>query len=142
VQLRGGRKSDKSSSSSKGRSTSKGSKKGKSKKRSKYEVVQWDGNRKKSSGFGAAAGLKERLEKLAKTGQAAYKDVYRRAKVVRSSAFEGLLLKATWPGDDPVPADILHEIVKYSIPAFKFSSVVSVCVCGVLCRVFSVPFAV
>lgn len=45
-------------------------------------------------------------------------------QVMRSSGFEGMLLKATWPGDDPVPHDILGEIIKYSIPAFKFTGVV------------------
>jgi hypothetical protein len=46
-------------------------------------------------------------------------------QVLRSSAFEGMLLKATWPGNSPVPPEILGEIIKYSIPAFKFSSSVS-----------------
>lgn len=34
-----------------------------------------------------------------------------------------MLLTATWPNDDPVPKKILNEIVKHSIPAFKFSKV-------------------
>jgi hypothetical protein len=42
------------------------------------------------------------------------------SQVVRSSAFEGMLLKATWPGDEAVPQDILTEIIKHSIPAFKY----------------------
>ncbi len=54
-----------------------------------------------------------------------YKDVYRRAKVLRSSPFEGMLLKATWPSADPVSPDILNEIVRHSIPAFKYGSSVS-----------------
>lgn len=44
---------------------------------------------------------------------------------MRSSAFEGMLLKATWPGNEPVPQDILTEIIKHSIPAFKYSQSVS-----------------
>jgi len=70
--------------------------------------------------------FRERLERLAKSslkqGQILSKEAFRRAKVVRSSAFEGMLLKATWPSNDPVQPEILNEIVKYSIPAFKFSS--------------------
>lgn len=42
-------------------------------------------------------------------------------QVLRSSAFEGMLLKATWPGNEPVPQEILVEIIKHSIPAFKYS---------------------
>lgn len=67
-------------------------------------------------------GLRDKLEKLAKQGQSMYNDVYRRAKVLRSSAFEAMLLKATWPSDEPVQPEILGEIIKYSIPAFKFAS--------------------
>jgi hypothetical protein len=70
--------------------------------------------------------FRERLESIAKSslkqGQILSKEAFRRAKVVRSSAFEGMLLKATWPSNDPVQPEILNEIVKYSIPAFKFSS--------------------
>jgi hypothetical protein len=41
--------------------------------------------------------------------------------VLKSSTFEGLLLKATWPGNEAVPSSILTEIIKYSIPAFRYS---------------------
>lgn len=70
-------------------------------------------------------GLRDKLEKLSKQGQSVFNDVYRRAKVLRSSAFEAMLLKATWPSNEPVQPEILGEIIKYSIPAFKFSSAVS-----------------
>ncbi len=69
--------------------------------------------------------IRDRLEQVAKIGQHAYKDMYRRAKVLKSSTFEGNLLKATWPGDAPVPAELLSEIIKYSIPAFKYTRSVS-----------------
>ena len=36
-----------------------------------------------------------------------------------------MLLKATWPSNDPVQPDILGEIIKYSIPAFKYTGTVS-----------------
>lgn len=85
-----------------------------------FQLISWSGsNRPKKKSKGPS--LRERLEQLAKHGQSAYKEVYRRAKVLRSSAFEGILLKATWPGDQPVPPDLLTEIIKYSIPAFKYS---------------------
>ena len=53
--------------------------------------------------------LKEKFDVMKELGQNAYKEGYRRAKVLRSSAFEGLLLKATWPGNKEVPQDILNE---------------------------------
>jgi hypothetical protein len=87
----------------------------------KKDVGPWSNRGKKSK----ASSFKTRLEKLAKQGQFVYKDVYRRAKVLRSSAFEAMLLKATWPSNDPVQPDILGEIIKYSIPAFKYSNAVS-----------------
>eukprot|EP01039_Chlorochromonas_danica_P000517 gene515-556_t len=92
------------------------------KKSNKFQLIPWgssrnQSNQKKKKG----PSLKERLEQLAKQGHTAYNEVYRRAKVLRSSAFEGILLKATWPGNDPVPPELLTEIVKYSIPAFKYS---------------------
>ena len=49
---------------------------------------------------------------MAKQGQSLYSNVYRKAKVLRSSAFEGMLLKATWPDDEPVPAEILGDAPK------------------------------
>lgn len=40
---------------------------------------------------------------------------------MKSSAFEGILLKATWPGNEAVPPELLSEIIKYSIPAYKYA---------------------
>ena len=40
---------------------------------------------------------------------------------MRSSAFEGMILKATWPGNEAIPNEILTEIIRHSIPAFKYS---------------------
>jgi hypothetical protein len=37
-----------------------------------------------------------------------------------------MLLKATWPGNEPVSQEILVEIIKHSIPAFKYSQSVFV----------------
>ena len=79
----------------------------------------WKSKSKKGKSKGPT--IKDRLEQVAKIGQHAYKDIYRRAKVLRSSTFEGNLLKATWPGDNPVPSELLSEIIKYSIPAFKYT---------------------
>ena len=31
-----------------------------------------------------------------------------------------MLLRATWPGNEAVPQDLLTEIIKHSIPAFKY----------------------
>ena len=45
-------------------------------------------------------------------------------QVLRSSAFEGMLLRATWPGNEAVPQDLLTEIIKHSIPAFKYGRAV------------------
>ena len=61
--------------------------------------------------------VREKLEDLAKHGQSLYSNIYRRAKVLRSSAFEGMLLKATWPDDEPVPGEILEEVIL----RFRFS---------------------
>ncbi len=92
------------------------------------------GKRKKSGakysktfrrGQSKVPGLHDKLKKLTKQGKSVLNDVYRRAKVLRSSAFEAMLLKATWPSNEPVQPEILGEIIKYSIPAFKFSSAVS-----------------
>ena len=92
------------------------------------------GKRKKNStkygktfrrGQSKVPGLHDKLKKLTKQGKSVLNDVYRRAKVLRSSAFEAMLLKATWPSNEPVQPEILGEIIKYSIPAFKFSSAVS-----------------
>ena len=122
--VRGRSKAKKASPVSKGGAkSSKGGKK-------RMEMVQWNDRgynqkkKKKSKGFS----IKEKLEQIAKTGSSAYKDIYRRAKVMRSSAFEGILLKATWPGNDPVPPELLTEIIKYSIPAFKYSRSVRICI--------------
>jgi len=86
-------------------------------------MVRWDDRPNRgglSLGLGVGA-VKDKLEELAKQGQSLSKEVYRRAKVLRSSAFEGILLKATWPGDDPVTQELLEEIIKHSIPAFKYA---------------------
>lgn len=92
-----------------GKNTSNNSRGRKGKKNKGFELVQWGEKGTKTLGLGIGA-VKNRLEELSKQGQSAYKDVYRRAKVMRSSAFEGLLLKATWPGDEAVPREILDEV--------------------------------
>lgn len=94
------------------------SKAGKRKKGTKY-------NKTFRRGQSKVPGLHDKLKKLTKQGKSVLNDVYRRAKVLRSSAFEAMLLKATWPSNEPVQPEILGEIIKYSIPAFKFSSAVS-----------------
>jgi hypothetical protein len=33
-----------------------------------------------------------------------------------------MLLRATWPNDEPIPADIIDEIMHHSIPTFKFTA--------------------
>ena len=45
---------------------------------------------------------------------------------MKSSAFEGILLRATWPDDRAVPQDLLAQIIKQSIPAFRHARAVSV----------------
>lgn len=35
-----------------------------------------------------------------------------------------MLLKATWPSDAEAPTELINQIVKYSIPAFKYSKYV------------------
>ena len=64
--------------------------------------------------------IKERMGDFASKSNVVYQNAYRKAKVLKSSAFEGMLLKATWPADEPVPQQLLDEIIKYSIPAFKY----------------------
>ena len=90
----------------------------------KMEMIPYNSKNNQKQKKGVS--FRERLESIAKSslkqGQILSKEAFRRAKVVRSSAFEGMLLKATWPSNDPVQPEILNEIVKYSIPAFKFSS--------------------
>jgi len=93
--------------------------KGKKRRQQRNQLVKWGEQYGKASA-GLREGLREKIEELAKQGQTAYKDVYRRAKVLRSSAFEAMLLRATWPGDESVPQDLLDEIIKHSIPAFKY----------------------
>lgn len=92
----------------------------KGKKGGRMDLMQWVDPRNPKGLGSSVSAVKEKLEVFAKQGQTAYKDVYRRAKVLRSSAFEGMLLRATWPGDEPVPRDLLDEIIKHSIPAFKY----------------------
>jgi hypothetical protein len=36
-----------------------------------------------------------------------------------------MLLKATWPGNEVVSPEILNDIIRHSIPAFKYGSSVS-----------------
>jgi hypothetical protein len=64
--------------------------------------------------------IRDRLETLAKTSQLVASNVIRRAKVLKSSPFEGLILKATWPNNLPVPKDMVEELIRHSIPAFKY----------------------
>jgi hypothetical protein len=59
------------------------------------------------------------LETFATQGKDAFKSIIRSAKVLKSSAFEALLLKATWPEDVPVPKLALRQILHDSIPAFE-----------------------
>eukprot|EP01031_Cornospumella_fuschlensis_P033245 gene33245-40221_t len=91
---------------------------GKSKSRGKggnkkMQLIPWGsggggkGTNKKKGFFN----FKDKLESITKVGQSLTKDSYRRLKVLRSSSFEGILLKATWPGNDPVPPELLTEIV-------------------------------
>ena len=61
------------------------------------------------------------------------------SQVMRSSAFEGMLLRATWPGNEAVPMDILTEIIKHSIPAFKYGRAVRSFLRRWLCNVLR-PF--
>lgn len=94
----------------------------KHKQQKSFFLIPWGnkvrkGRKSQSSGFS----INDKFRQLAKAGQSAYKEIYRRAKVMKSSAFEGILLKATWPSDEPVPAETLTQIVKYSIPAFKYT---------------------
>ncbi len=131
-------RTQKSKSSNKGKSNRKQyvnkGRPSKSNKKSKggMQLIPWattsksgsGGKKKKGNSIGFSI-IKDRLEGIAKTGQAAYKDLYRKAKVLKSSAFEGILLKATWPGNEPVPSELLSEIVKYSIPSFKYARSVS-----------------
>ena len=63
---------------------------GKDGNRSKMEMVPWGSPARGGKGKPKTLGLREKLEDLAKHGQSAYKDVYRRAKVrhvVSSSLF-------------------------------------------------------
>jgi hypothetical protein len=59
------------------------------------------------------------LESFATQGKDTFKSIVRSAKVIKSSTFEALLLKATWPEDVPVPKIALHQIIHESIPAFE-----------------------
>lgn len=89
------------------------------------------GKRKSSSSFPGLPvnlNIQEKLSDITKQSQSIYKDMYRRAKVLRSSPFEGMLLKATWPGTEPISPEILNEIVRHSIPAFKYGSSVSLAI--------------
>lgn len=99
------------------------------------------GRRKSASMFPALPvniNLQEKLSDMTKQGQSIYKDIYRRAKVLRSSPFEGMLLKATWPGPEPIAPEILNEIVRHSIPAFKYGSSVSLYFYNAVCLMYYV----
>jgi hypothetical protein len=117
------------------KSTSSSGSKSKSEKSTKgrmdlVPVKSKKGKRKSSSSFPSLPvniNLQEKLSDITKQSQSIYKDIYRRAKVLRSSPFEGMLLKATWPGTEPIAPEILNEIVRHSIPAFKYGSSVSFC---------------
>lgn len=50
---------------------------------------------------------------------------------MRSSNFESMLLKATWPSDVEVSADVINQLVKHSIPAFRYARHVSVTSCDI-----------
>jgi hypothetical protein len=63
--------------------------------------------------------ISSHLETFASQGKDAFKSLIRSAKVLKSSAFESLLLKATWPEDVPVPQIALKQILQDSIPAFE-----------------------
>ena len=83
----------KSGKTSRGRSRKGGS----SRSRGGFDqLIPWGSGKggSKSKAGGLLAGLvsqsREKLEEITKQGQSAYKDVYRRAKVMRSSAFEGM----------------------------------------------------
>jgi hypothetical protein len=88
------------------------------------ELVRWDNGRYDSS---PRSSIRDRLESLAKSSQTIANDVFRRAKVLKSSPFEALILKATWPDNNPVSPVLLEELVKYSIPAFKYARWVEKC---------------
>jgi hypothetical protein len=95
----------------------------KAKKQSGWSLIPWKTQSTKASKKKSGPSFRDTLDSFMKTGQSAYKEVYRRAKVLKSSPFEGMLLKATWPSNDAVPPEILTDIIKYSIPAFKFAQV-------------------
>jgi hypothetical protein len=83
-------------------------------------VSRWSDD-EQDEDFDEGPSVKDRLELLAKSGKSIASDVLRRAKVLRSSPFEALILKATWPDDIPVRYDLLEELVQHSIPAFKYA---------------------
>ena len=68
---------------------------------------------------GDAKSLSSHLETFATQGRDTFKSLIRSAKMLKSSAFESLLLKATWPEDVPVPPIALQQILHESIPAFE-----------------------
>jgi hypothetical protein len=86
----------------------------------KSQLVRWDPKKDKSKTKPVTSSIAERFFSIASTGQNAYKSAYRQMKAMRSSAFESMLLKATWPNDEAVPNEILNEIINHSIPAFKY----------------------
>lgn len=85
--------------------------------------IQKSQSRKREQGlsFNPSVGksLTSHLESFAAQGKDTLKSIMRSAKMLKSSAFESLLLKATWPEDTPVPQEALHQILHESIPAFE-----------------------
>lgn len=87
----------------------------------RMRIRRWEDEEDEEDDFDDGPSVKDRLESLAKSGKSIASDVLRRAKVLRSSPFEALILKATWPDDMPVRYDLLEELVQHSIPAFKYA---------------------
>jgi len=104
-----------SSKGSRGGKRSKGRGRGRGAPSAAAALVEWG-----QAAMAQGPSIKERMDDIASKSTSVYLHAYRKAKVLRSSAFEGMLLKATWPADEPVPQKLLDEIIKYSIPAFKY----------------------
>jgi hypothetical protein len=63
-----------------------GSRKANSKKR--MQMVTWGTSKSRLDGAKAFSSIRDTLQGIAKTGQSAYKDVYRRAKVISFNDLE------------------------------------------------------
>ena len=61
----------------------------------------------------------DHLESFASQGKDVLKSLFRTAKMMRSSSFEALLLKATWPDDNPVSEIALYQIFQELVPYFE-----------------------